>query len=158
MKTKQLVTGLLISLAVTACADNSSAPVPTAVAQDPTTAAVAPFAIYGTVAVRERIALPPEAILTVTLSDAAGTSKTTKVLAQQVQRLDGRQAPFQYLLPLQTVTLTGKSKAFLSAAITVNNKVVFATDRLQPIVSTNGQKKDIHLIAVPQVAIPVTGQ
>lgn len=163
MKTKHILSGLLISLAVTSCASNSGSPVPVAgspasTAKDPLAAAVAPFSLKGSVFIRERMAIPADAVLTVTLSDAAGGPGATKVLAQQVKRLDGKQSPFHYLLPLQGVSIGSKSQTFLSAAITLNGKVIFASERLEPITSTLSQQKDLKLVAMPQVAVPVVNQ
>ncbi|WP_241579600.1 YbaY family lipoprotein [Rosenbergiella nectarea] len=156
MKTKHVLGGLLISLAVTSCASHSGSPVP--IANDPTTKAVAPFSLSGSVFVRQRMAIPANAALTVTLSDVSGGPGQTKVLAQQVQTLSGKQSPFNYVLPLQGVQLGANSQALLTAAITLNGKVIFASDQLQPITSVASQKKDINLVAVPQVALPVIAQ
>ncbi|KMV73800.1 glycoprotein-polysaccharide metabolism protein [Rosenbergiella epipactidis] len=156
MKTKHVLGGLLISLAVTSCASHSGSPVP--IANDPTTKAVAPFSLSGSVFVRQRMAIPANAALTVTLSDASGGPGQTKVLAQQVQTLSGKQSPFNYVLPLQGVQLGAHSQALLTAAITLNGKVIFASDQLQSITSVASQKKDINLVAVPQVALPVAAQ
>lgn len=156
MKAKYLVSGLLMSMAVTACADHSGTGV--ADVSDPTSKAVAPLALSGSVFIRQRIALPPDAALTVTLSDASSGPGKTKVLAQQVQRLEGKQAPFHYVLPLNDVKFSTNSNAFLSAAITLNGKVIFASESLQPIKSVNAQQLDLTLIPVPQTAVPVVGQ
>jgi len=156
MKTKHVLGGLLISLAVTSCASHSGAPVP--VANDPTTQAVAPFSLSGSVFVRQRMAIPANAALTVTLSDVSGGPGNTKVLAQRVQTLAGKQSPFSYVLPLQGVQLDSKSPALLTAAITLNGKVIFASESFQPITTVASQKKDINLVAVPQVALPVAAQ
>ncbi len=98
MKTKHVLGGLLISLAVTSCASHSGAPVP--VANDPTTQAVAPFSLSGSVFVRQRMAIPANAALTVTLSDVSGGPGNTKVLAQRVQTLAGKQSPFSLRITL----------------------------------------------------------
>ncbi|WP_241650700.1 YbaY family lipoprotein, partial [Rosenbergiella collisarenosi] len=81
---------------------------------------------------------------TVTLSDASGGPGQTKVLAQQVQTLSGKQSPFNYVLPLQGVQLGAHSQALLTAAITLNGKVIFASDQLQSITSVASQKNDIN--------------
>ncbi len=156
MKTKYILSGLLLSLAVTSCASNKGPAVP--VANDPLASSVAPFSLNGSVFVNQRMAIPANAALTVTLSDASGGPGTTKVLAQRVQTLQGKQSPFSYVLPLQGVTINQGSQAFLSAAITLNGKVIFASEKLEPILATSSQKKDLTLVPVAQVALPKTAQ
>ncbi|WP_241607914.1 YbaY family lipoprotein [Rosenbergiella australiborealis] len=156
MKAKHVLSGLLISVAVTSCASHPGVSVP--VANDPTTQAVAPFSLNGSVFVRQRMAIPANAALTVTLSDASGGPGQTKILAQQVQTLAGKQSPFSYVLPLQGVQLGADSKAMLTAAITLNGKVIFTSDKLQPIATVVSQTKDINLVPVPQIALPISTQ
>lgn len=157
MRTKKILVGVLISVGLAACADHSAS-VPTPAGQLTSASAVTPFAISGAVFIPQRMALPKDSVLTVTLSDAATGQGATRVLAQQVYPLNGKQAPFHYSLPLQNVKLGPNSQAFLSAAVTLNGRVVFATDRLHPVATLTQQQQNITLIPTTQVAIPVAAQ
>ncbi len=47
----------------------------------------------------QKVALPPDAVLTVTLSDASLADAPSKVLAQKAVRTEGKQSPFSFVLP-----------------------------------------------------------
>lgn len=152
MKSMHIITSLAIALSVTACADKSAPPP----APPGITAQSAQPVITGAIYLKQRIAIPAGAILTVTLSEASGGEGPTKVVAQKVQRLSGQQqAPLHYKLPFNSADVSSQSQTLLSAAITLDGKVIFAADSLQPITSPASQRQDLTLIPFPQVAVPV---
>ena len=151
MKSMHIITGLAVALSVTACADRKDLPAPVPVVSATSNQPVISGAVY----VRQRIALPPGAVLTVTLSDASGGNGPTKVLAQKVTRLSGQQAPFHYRLPFNAGDVSSQGQVLLSAAITLNGRVIFAADSLQAVSSPQTQRQDLTLVAVPEVAVPV---
>lgn len=84
MKLVHMVSGLAVAVALAACADRSAdiqTPAP-----DPNTSGVATQStiqqpnVSGTVWIRQKVALPPDAVLTVTLSDASLADAPSKVL------------------------------------------------------------------------------
>ncbi|MDU3075763.1 MAG: hypothetical protein E7B29_05470, partial [Mixta calida] len=46
------------------------------------------------------------------------------------------------------------ARILLSAAITIDNKVVFMTDSIKPAINSGGTKVDLTLVPVPSVAMP----
>ncbi len=91
MKFWHVLSGVAMAMALAGCAHKGK-PVPTptlgsAVAGQ--TATIAQPNVSGAVYIRQRIALPPDAALTVTLSDASVADAPSKVLAQRVVRTDG---------------------------------------------------------------------
>ena len=96
MKLMHMVSGLAVAVALAACADKSAdiqtpAPNPntSATAAQP---AIAQPNVSGTVWIRQKVALPPDAVLTVTLSDASLADAPSKVLSQKAVRTEGKQA------------------------------------------------------------------
>ncbi|MEI9217369.1 YbaY family lipoprotein, partial [Pseudomonas aeruginosa] len=83
-------------IALAACADKSAdiqTPAPAAntsisATQQP---AIQQPNVSGTVWIRQKVALPPDAVLTVTLSDASLADAPSKVLAQKAVRTEGKQ-------------------------------------------------------------------
>ena len=73
----------------------------------------------GSVNIRQRIALPPDAVLTVTLSDASLADAPSKVIAQRAVRTEGQQAPFSFTLPYNPSDIQPNARIILSAAVTV---------------------------------------
>ncbi|KFD17712.1 MULTISPECIES: YbaY family lipoprotein [Tatumella] len=152
MKSMHIITGLAVALSVTACADRTDLPAPVPVISATSNQPVISGAVY----VRQRIALPPGAVLTVTLSDASGGTGPTKVIAQKVTRLSGQQAPFNYRLPFNASDVSSQGQVLLSAAITLNGRVIFAAQSLKPVTSPTTQRQDLTLEALPEVAVPVS--
>ncbi len=159
MKTWHIISAAVLAAAVTGCADNSKGvpvPVPGSLAQNQS-ATLRQANVNGSVIIRQRIALPPEAVLTVTLSDASVADAPSKVLAQRAVRTDGKQSPFQFLLPYSPSDIKPGARILLSAAVTLNGKMLFITDEVQPVVVNGVTSKDLTLVPVPSVAVPAAG-
>ena len=130
MKLVHMASGLAVAIALAACADKSAdiqTPAPAAntsisATQQP---AIQQPNVSGTVWIRQKVALPPDAVLTVTLSDASLADAPSKVLAQKAVRTEGKQSPFSFVLPFNPADVQPNARILLSAAITVNDKLVF---------------------------------
>lgn len=85
-------------------------------------------------------------MLTVTLSDASLADAPSKVLAQKAVRTEGKQSPFSFVLPFNPADVQPNARILLSAAITVNDKLVFITDTVQPVINQGGTKADLTLV------------
>ncbi|MBW9309151.1 hypothetical protein FA039_04685 [Escherichia coli] len=159
MKLVHMASGLAVAIALAACADKSAdiqTPAPAAntsisATQQP---AIQQPNVSGTVWIRQKVALPPDAVLTVTLSDASLADAPSKVLAQKAVRTEGKQSPFSFVLPFNPADVQPNARILLSAAITVNDKLVFITDTVQPVIR-GGTKADLTLVPVQQTAVPV---
>lgn len=133
MKLVHMASGLAVAIALAACADKSAdiqTPAPAAntsisATQQP---AIQQPNVSGTVWIRQKVALPPDAVLTVTLSDASLADAPSKVLAQKAVRTEGKQSPFSFVLSFNPADVQPNARILLSAAITVNDKLVFITD------------------------------
>lgn len=159
MKLVHMVSGLAVAVALAACADRSAdiqTPAP-----DPNTSGVATQStiqqpnVSGTVWIRQKVALPPDAVLTVTLSDASLADAPSKVLSQKAVRTEGKQSPFSFVLPFNPADIQPNARILLSAAVTINDKLVFITDTVQPVINQGGTKADLTLVPVQQTAVPV---
>ncbi|NIF23366.1 YbaY family lipoprotein [Candidatus Pantoea multigeneris] len=156
MKLWQVMSGVIIVAAIAGCADKSK-PVPTptlgsTVAGQPST--IAQPNVSGSVYIRQRVALPPDAVLTVTLSDASIADAPSRVLSQQVAFTGGKQAPFSFVLPFKPSDIQPNARILLSAAITVQGRMIFVTDSVKPVINQGGTKAELLLVPVPQMAIP----
>ncbi len=127
-----MASGLAVAIALAACADKS------ADIQTPAPAAIRLFQQHNNLLSSNpmspyrldlsEVALPPDAVLTVTLSDASLADAPSKVLAQKAVRTEGKQSPFSFVLPFNPADVQPNARILLSAAITVNDKLVFITD------------------------------
>jgi len=159
MKLVHMLSGVAVAVSLAACADKS-ADIPTP-APNPNTSITATQStiaqpnVSGSVWIRQKVALPPDAVLTVTLADASVADAPSKVIAQKAVRTEGKQAPFSFVLPFNPSDIQPNARILLSAAITVNDKLVFITDTVKPAVNQGGTKIDLNLVPVQQTAIPL---
>ncbi|MGL4726365.1 MAG: YbaY family lipoprotein [Scandinavium sp.] len=158
MKLVHVLSGLAVAVALSACAQKS-ADIPTPAPSPNPSAATQPVIqqpnVSGTAWIRQKVALPPDAVLTVTLSDASLADAPSKVLSQKVTRTEGKQAPFSFVLPYNPADIQPNARILLSAAVTVNDKLVFITDTVQQVINNGGTKADLTLVPVQQTAVPV---
>ena len=154
MKLVPMLSGVAIAVALSACAGKSAqVPVPAA---DPngintlSQQSIQQPNVSGTIWIKQKVALPPDAVLTVTLSDASLADAPSKVVAQRAVRTEGKQAPFSFVQP--------NARILLSAAVTINGKLVFITDTVQEAINNGGTKIDLNLVPVQQTEVPVAPQ
>ncbi|AGN87459.1 MULTISPECIES: YbaY family lipoprotein [Enterobacteriaceae] len=159
MKLVHMLSGLAVAVALSACAQKGGdiptpAPNPNAPAATNKPAITQPN-VSGTVWIRQKVALPPNAVLTVTVSDASQADAPSKVLAQKAVRTEGKQSPFSFVLPFNPADIQPNARILLSAAITIDNKIVFITDTVKPVINQGGTKVDLTLVPVQQTAVPL---
>ena len=75
-------------------------------------------------------------------------------LSQKAVRTEGKQAPFNFVLPYNQAQIQPNARILLSAAITVNGQLMFITDTVQTVINQGGNRAD--LVLVPRGAIPIT--
>lgn len=148
MKLVPMLSGVAIAVALSACAGKSArVPVPAA---DPngintlSQQSIQQPNVSGTIWIKQKVALPPDAVLTVTLSDASTADAPSKVLAQRAVRTEGKQAPFSFVLPYNPSDVQPNARILLSAAVTINDKLVFITDTVQEAINHGGTKVDLN--------------
>lgn len=92
---------------------------------------IAPFAaektISGEVTYRERIALPPDAVLTVELADVSLADAPASIIGKQVIDPAG-QVPIRFSISFDPAVIRPNTKYALQARITVNDMIWFIND------------------------------
>ena len=152
MKFAYMFSALAVAATLTACANHHSNNSSTqAAAPDPYGIATLSVAqqqpsVTGTINIRQRIALPPDAVLTVTLSDASLADAPARVLSHIIEK-GSVEFPQKYGKP--------NARILLSAAITVNGQLMFITDTVQTVINQGGTHADLTLVPVQQTAVPV---
>ncbi|TPG64157.1 YbaY family lipoprotein [Ewingella americana] len=157
MKLWQIVGGTALSLTLAGCASQHSTPAqeaPANTSASPSGPAITGPNVSGTVNISQRIALPPDAVLTVTMSDASMSDAPSRVIAQKVARTGGKQSPFTFILPYNPQDIAPNARVILSAAVTVNGQMTFITDSVKEVVNRGqGTRADLQL--VPVASVPV---
>jgi putative lipoprotein len=102
--------------------------------------------VSGTVAYRERIAMPESAVLTMQLQDVSLAEAPAKVIAEQKFTFAGHQVPLPFELHYDAAKIDPKHMYALSARITVNEQLMFMnTTTYRVITQGNPVKADILL-------------
>ncbi len=106
--------------------------------------------VTGTVSYLQRMALPPNAVIHVKLSDVSQFEGAEKVIAEQNLNLGQRQVPVPFALKFDPAKIDPKHTYSVSAKITVDGQVWFATGQNYPVL-TEGQPSHVDLL-LKQVA------
>jgi putative lipoprotein len=103
--------------------------------------------VTGTVAYRERMALPPTAEIIVRLQDVSRMDAPAVVLAEQRIRADGRQVPFAFDLGVDPARIDPRMRYTVSARIVQGEELMFISDTAYPVL-TQGQGAKVDLMLV----------
>lgn len=106
--------------------------------------------ISGTVSYRERIALPENAVVTVTLEDISLADVPSTVIATQEFTTDGKQVPFAFELSYDNNKIKANHRYNMRASIHVDGKLRFTTDTIKSVITDveNTQQADLRLVGV----------
>jgi putative lipoprotein len=85
--------------------------------------------VIGSIAYRERIALPPTAQIEVRLDDVSLADAPSRTLARQAFTANGKQVPFAFALTVDKAALDPRHSYAVAARITdADGKLMFITD------------------------------
>ncbi|MHA2858558.1 YbaY family lipoprotein [Vibrio harveyi] len=136
-KTLLLVTSLLFGAALVGCQTSQTTEMESAEASMKT--------ITGTVAYRERIALPPHAVVTVALEDVSLADAPAKVLAKQTFETEGKQVPLAFELSYNSNDIKPNHRYSLRARIEVDGKLRFINDTSIPVITDTEQTHQANI-------------
>lgn len=104
--------------------------------------------VTGTITYRQKIALPPNAVVTVSLQDVSLQDAPAKTIAEQVIKSPG-QVPIPFSISYNPKAIDGKNTYAIRAKITVADKLMFINQTAYPVI-TRG-KPSIVEVVVDQV-------
>ncbi len=113
--------------------------------QESHTEAVTMETVTGTLAYRERIALPDNAVVTVTLNDISKMDVAAETIAEQTFTTDGKQVPFDFELSYDANKIQKGHTYSVRATIKVDNKLRFTTDKAYWVITDSDNTKDVNL-------------
>ncbi|NRN27805.1 YbaY family lipoprotein [Photorhabdus heterorhabditis] len=143
MKLWQISTSVLLAVALVGCNSKGTETVDTRVEQIENP--VKQHYVKGNINILQRIALPADAILTVSLSDVSLADAPSITLSQKRERLDGKQSPFHFVLPYRPSDVKPNARIVVSASVSLHNRLMFVTDTAYEVIN-NGKTKDIEII------------
>ncbi|OON68645.1 hypothetical protein B0919_12280 [Hymenobacter sp. CRA2] len=106
--------------------------------------AVVQDSVTGTVAYRERIGLPPNAVLTVQLQDVTKQDAAATVVAATTVPTNGRQVPLPFSLRYDTLRIDRTNTYAVQARIEADGKLLFTNDAAYPVI-TRGNPKRVQM-------------
>jgi len=101
--------------------------------------------ITGSVTYRQRIALPPDAVLIVRVQDVSRADAPARQLAEQRIELDGRQVPIPFATTIDRDLVGKRARVTVSARIEQRGKLLFISDRSYPALN-KGQPQAVEMV------------
>jgi uncharacterized lipoprotein YbaY/heat shock protein HslJ len=110
---------------------------------------VAPAAaVRGTVTYRERIALPPQAVIEVQLVDVSLADAPATVISSVSINAEGRQVPFAFELPYDPAQIDPRFSYAVQARITVDGQLRFISTTRNAVI-TQGNPTELDVVVSP---------
>ena len=96
--------------------------------------------VTGTVTYRERIALPPTAVVTVRLVDVSRADAPAIVLGEQRIESAGRQVPFSFAIPYDPARIDARMSYAVQARIEDGGRLLIVSDRHYPVITRDAPR------------------
>jgi putative lipoprotein len=114
--------------------------------------------VTGTVAYRERVALPPDAIVEVSLIDATVRDDAARVVATTTVRADGHEVPLPFTLHYDAGRIAKTHLYTVGAVIKSSGEPLFTTDIARPVITQeNPAHVDLMLMRVDPTEASASG-
>ena len=101
--------------------------------------------VTGTVTYRERIALPPIAVIKVQLVDVSRADAPAIVLGEQVTHAAGKQVPFAFRITFDPARIEASNSYAVQARIEQDGKLRFISDRHYAVI-TGGAPTHVDIV------------
>ena len=111
--------------------------------------------VRGTVTYRERVALPPGAVIRVTLSDVSLTDVPATVVAETTITAGGKQVPFPFELKYDPAAIRPRNSYAVRATILTDDSLAWTTDTMYPVITRESPTR-VDLL-LKRVATPPAG-
>jgi putative lipoprotein len=112
----------------------------------PATQTVDNLMVTGTVSYRERIALPPDAVVLVQLRDVSLMDVAAKLISEQIIKPE-HSVPIPFSLPYAAQDIDERMTYSVFATIRSGDRLLFVSDRSYPVL-TRGNSDHVDLILV----------
>lgn len=112
--------------------------------------AAAQSAVTGTVTYRQRIALPPDAVVRVQLQDTSRADAPAATLGEQVIETMGRQVPFSFSIPYDSAAINPSGRYTVRARIeSPTGQLLWTSTQAYPVITGGNPTSDIEIVVQP---------
>jgi uncharacterized lipoprotein YbaY len=111
-------------------------------------------AVTGTVTYLQRIALPPDAVITVQLADVSKQDVAAEVISTQTIESGGNQVPFAYTLPYDPGQIDERFDYAVSARIESAGKLLFTSTQRYAVITKGNPTENVEIIVEPVAEPP----
>jgi uncharacterized lipoprotein YbaY len=105
--------------------------------------------VTGTVTYLLRIALPPNALIEVSLADVSRADAPARILASQTIQAGDRQVPFAFALPYDPAQIDSRFSYAVQARITVDGQLRFINTTRTPVITNGGPTEGVEVVVNP---------
>lgn len=105
--------------------------------------------VTGTVTYLPRIALPPNALIEVSLADVSRADAPASILSTQTIESGGRQVPFAFELPYDPAQIDSRYSYAVQARITVDGQLRFINTTRTSVITNGGPTQGIEIVVDP---------
>jgi len=106
--------------------------------------------VTGTVTYLQKIALPADAVVTVSIEDVSLADAPAGVLSSQVIETKGSQVPIAFAVPYDPGKIEANHTYSLRARIEDGNgRLLFTSDTSVPVITRENPTQDVEIIVVP---------
>ena len=107
-------------------------------------------AVTGVVTYRQRIALPPDAVVRVQLQDVSRADAPSVVLGEQVIESMGRQVPFPFSIAYDPATIDPRGRCTVRARIeSAAGDLLWTNTQAYPVITAGNPTRDIEVVVQP---------
>ena len=109
--------------------------------------------VTGTITYRERVALPPTAVIKVRLVDVSRADAPAVVLGEETMQASGKQAPFAFEIVYDPATIEANHSYAVQGAIEVDGMLRFVSDQHYAVITrsaANRVEMVLKSVAPPQ--------
>ncbi|HIK42609.1 MAG TPA: YbaY family lipoprotein [Thermoleptolyngbya sp. M55_K2018_002] len=105
--------------------------------------------VTGTVTYLPRIALPPNALIEVSLADVSRADAPARILARQTIESNGRQVPFAFALPYDPAQIDSRYTYAVQARIAVDGQLRFINTTRTSVITNGSPTEGIEIVVDP---------
>lgn len=116
---------------------------------NPQPAAAPTGRLEGVVTYRQRIALPPNAVVEVQLQDISRADAAATVLASQTIETQGKQVPIPFVLEYDPAEINPVMTYAVSARITVDGKLTWISTTIHPVLTRGAPTNNVEIVVEP---------